>query len=60
MKRYNKREVSRFEPLEDSFPCVDPGHNPPSHMVIPYGQKYIHVCPACGKKQTIVPIQVSF
>jgi len=28
--------------------CLDPSHNFPSHMCIPQGHGYRHVCPKCG------------
>lgn len=37
-----------FEPDECyNRPCMDPSHNPPTHLYIPEGQKYTHVCPSC-------------
>lgn len=29
--------------------CNHPEHDPPSHMVIPEGKGYRHVCPGCGR-----------
>lgn len=37
MFRLDKREI-----------CLDPGHHFPTHMHIPYGHGYRHVCPRCG------------
>lgn len=34
-------------------PCMDPSHNPPSHLYIPPGTNHTHTCPACGAKSTI-------
>lgn len=49
---YPSKKQSGFEPIENppNFPepCHDVRHNPPSHMVIPYGMQYRHVCPGCG------------
>lgn len=42
-----------LEKLPEIKVCKHPGHNPPSHMVIPSGHFYIHSCPSCGQKQTI-------
>jgi hypothetical protein len=28
--------------------CIDPSHEPPTHIVIPPGYEYEHVCPSCG------------
>jgi len=49
-----KKSGGRGEPpegskFEDDRPCIHPGHHPPTQMVIPYGKKYRHVCPGCGK-----------
>lgn len=27
--------------------CLHPNHNPPSHLSIPQGKRYVHVCPKC-------------
>lgn len=32
--------------------CNHPGHKFPTHLVI-RGEKYTHVCPACGEKTTV-------
>ncbi len=38
-----------FEPIPGFVePCLDPSHKPPTHLVIPRGQQYRHVCPTCG------------
>lgn len=41
-----------FEPIEqEKIPCFHPEHsNYPTHLYIPPGQSYIHVCPGCGKE----------
>lgn len=28
--------------------CMNPGHNFPTHLYIPAGKGYRHVCPGCG------------
>lgn len=28
--------------------CTSTGHNPPTHICIPYGKQLKHVCPTCG------------
>lgn len=33
--------------------CKHPNHQPPSHLVIPAGKKYRHVCPGCGREVVI-------
>lgn len=48
-----------FFPLPREYGCHHPQHEPPSHLYIPPGQGYRHVCPACGKTFTIIPQQVT-
>lgn len=36
--------IQRVEP---DF-CPSASHAPPTHMLIPYGYDYRHVCPHCG------------
>lgn len=40
---------------DDDFPepCSHPEHNPPSHLVIPRGKRYRHVCPSCGRQMVL-------
>jgi hypothetical protein len=33
--------------------CTSVSHTPPTHMVIPNGKRYRHVCPDCGHTQYI-------
>ena len=46
----NERAVGKsgFEPIPGYKICMHPGHNPPTHLYIPPGQQYRHVCPGCG------------
>lgn len=39
--------------------CVSIAHNPPTHIFIPSGKGYRHVCPRCGKITTIIPEQTT-
>lgn len=45
---------SGFEPIGNPLnipkSCNNIEHNPPSHIAIPQGQQYRHVCPGCGKE----------
>ena len=52
-----KDKKSGFFDLPKDKTCKDPAHNPPSHMVIPQGQGYHHVCPSCGAETTVIPTQ---
>lgn len=40
-------------------PCLDPAHKPPSHMVIPAGKIYRHVCPSCGAEVVLRRLTIS-
>lgn len=50
------KKVSRLVDEPRFNICRDPSHNPPTHMHIPYGKIYIHVCPSC---QIEMPIHSS-
>jgi len=55
------KEESHFEDDETYFqPCLDPSHNPPMHLYIPPGQKFVHICPNCGNKTIISGNIVTF
>lgn len=46
-----EKEESGFEDDPTWNPkdmCLDPSHNPPTHISIPFGKQYRHVCPTCG------------
>ncbi len=48
-----------MEPIPEKIePCRHPEHQPPSHICIPNGMQYRHVCPACGIEQVIRPMRV--
>lgn len=34
-------------------PCRHPEHNPPMHIYVPQGMRYVHTCPYCGKEVII-------
>jgi hypothetical protein len=40
--------------------CEHPNHNPPEDLDIPDGERYIHVCPNCKKKQHRIALRVNF
>lgn len=42
---------------EEPKQCYSPDHEPPSHLNIPQGQGYRHICSGCGKVTTIIPPQ---
>ena len=49
--KINKK--SGFFDLHISDRCLNPGHNPPSHLYIPAGKGYRHICPSCGKETVL-------
>lgn len=40
--------------------CMSPEHNPPTHLYIPPGESYTHVCPACGKETVLRSPNITF
>lgn len=32
------------------LPCLDRQHDPPMHLYIPPGKRYVHICPSCKRK----------
>lgn len=56
----SKEKQSGFFDLPKQDKCLHPEHNPPSHIHIPQGKGYNHVCPSCGKEQNIIPLQIRF
>jgi len=55
----DKSKKSGFFPLQSLTPCTHPEHNPPSHMVVPHGYGYRHVCPQCSRTTVIHCDQVT-
>jgi hypothetical protein len=51
----NERKSGFFPDPFYERPCLDPSHNAPTHLSIPPGQIYIHVCPSCGYSITLRP-----
>jgi len=56
----NEEERSHFEDLETTPKCNHPEHEPPTHLHIPLGKKYIHICPGCRRRIELIPPQISF
>ncbi len=54
----NDKESGFFD-LPQAVKCKHPEHNPPSHIHIPQGKGYRHVCPACGDVAILTPSQIS-
>ena len=55
-----KDEESHFEDIEETKMCSHVGHNPPTHLHIPQGKRYIHICPGCKSRMVIQPSQITF
>jgi len=51
---------SGFFPLEQPSFCGHPEHEPPTHLYIPQGQGYRHVCPFCGKEQVLIQTKITY
>ena len=49
-----------FFDLPQDKRCKDKSHKPPTHIYIPQGKGYRHVCPSCGKVTDLIPPQISF
>jgi len=50
---------SGFEMLKDEAFCLDINHSPPTHLWIPQGKQYRHICPTCGKEQVLKSVTVT-
>lgn len=53
------KNKSGFFDLNSAKKCNHPSHELPTHLHIPQGKGYRHVCPNCGKVTVIIPPQVS-
>lgn len=56
----DKDKKSGFFDLPVERICPDPNHDPPNHLLIPFGKGYRHICPKCGHVTIVIPPQVSF
>lgn len=54
------KDANKLEPIPKSEVCTDREHNPPQHMVIPYGMQLRHKCPSCGREQVVRAPQISY
>lgn len=46
-------DILEFGEWTKSTPCKHPEHNFPTGLYIKPGESYTHVCPACGKEETV-------
>lgn len=44
-----------FEDIPEQERCRNAQHDPPTHMVIPPGKQYRHICPGCGLEILLRP-----
>lgn len=56
----NKGKEGGFFDLEIEETCNHPEHKPPTHLHIPQGKGYRHVCPACGNVIEVIPPQITW
>ena len=52
-------DCSNLRKIRDIKPCLDPAHNPPSHLYLEAGE-YEWTCPSCGKKVEFIVPSVTF
>ena len=52
-------KTSGFFELPIDATCRDLNHNPPTHLYIPPGKGYRHICPKCKKEIVIIPQQIT-
>jgi len=53
---HGRSVTSKRSGIEDDDkpePCRHPEHNPPTHLYIPAGKRYRHICPGCGQEAII-------
>lgn len=52
-QHHNDDNKGGFFDLDKEERCMDLSHNPPTHLCIPAGKGYKHVCPSCGYTITL-------
>lgn len=55
----NPKRQSGFEDIPAVERCLDSSHEPPTHLHIPQGKRYRHVCPSCGYTVVLQPPQIT-
>lgn len=54
------KKIGGLEPIPYHKPhCTGPEHYPPTHIYIPSGYQYRHICPTCGYETLIIGNQVT-
>jgi hypothetical protein len=55
---HGQKNVGGFRKIKDApKPCLNPQHNPPSHIVLSPGT-HEYTCPGCGAKSIITVPQI--
>jgi predicted RNA-binding Zn-ribbon protein involved in translation (DUF1610 family) len=54
-----QRKQGGFKKLPVEQMCTSPFHAPPTHIYIPAGYVYEHVCPCCGATQILRSSQIT-
>ena len=60
MSQFKTEKKGGFFDLPQDRTCKDKSHEPPTHIHIPQGKGYRHICPSCGKVTELIPSQISF
>jgi hypothetical protein len=55
-----EKESGFFDLPSRQLPCRDQGHAFPTHLYIPPGKGYRHICPACGQETVAYGPEVIF
>jgi hypothetical protein len=59
--RFYREKQGGLEPIpEHERPCQSQQHLPPTHIHIPYGMQYRHICPSCGCEVVLRSSEVYF
>ena len=58
--QFFKNKEDKVVKKDSKMPCLDPAHEPPNYLSIPNNETYIHTCPSCGRKITLIGNSISF
>jgi hypothetical protein len=59
LENYTQKKEGGFFDLPKDKTCKDRNHKPPTHICIPQGKGYRHICPSCGNITDLVPPQIT-
>lgn len=60
LNKHKRNKKSGFFDLPNNNVCNHGEHYPPTHLHIPQGKGYRHVCPSCGNVIEVIPLQIRF